>query len=147
MNASAKLFDMILCARLTRWFTPHREQAGAQAGRGCLEHITSLRLIVDYARKKKLRLYITFVDFSAAYDTVPRATLFHLLRRLGCGSVMLACLVAMYSVTRSLIGTAVVTACVGLRQGAPTSCLLFVLFLDSMVRAFKDRCVPDGFLG
>ena len=145
MNCLAKLFDMVLCARLTRWFSPLREQAGAQAGRGCIEHI-ALRLITDYARRKKIKLYVTFVDYSAAYDNVPRKILFTKMRDLGCGKVMLACLVSMYCITRSIIGTAVVTACAGLRQGSPTSCLLFVLFLDSMVRLFKNRCAPDGFL-
>ena len=97
MDSLAKVFDMILNARLTRWFTPMREQAGAQAGRGCLEQILTLRLITDHARRKKTKLYVTFVDFSAAYDRVPRAALFDRLRRMGCGSVMLGCLVAMYA--------------------------------------------------
>ena len=59
---------------------------------------------------------------------------------------MLACLVAMYAVTRSIIGSITVTGCIGVRQGAPTSCFLFVLFLETMVRMFKERCFPDGFL-
>ena len=41
INAIAKLYDMVLCARLSAWFSPLREQAGAQRGRGCLEHINS----------------------------------------------------------------------------------------------------------
>ena len=39
MDTFAKLFGIILCKRLERWFKPEREQAGAQRGRGCLEHI------------------------------------------------------------------------------------------------------------
>ena len=38
-NGISKLFDMVLCARLEHWFKPYREQAGAQRGRGCIEHI------------------------------------------------------------------------------------------------------------
>ena len=49
VNSMAKIYDMILCARLELWYKPHREQAGAQRGRGCLEHIISLRLVIDYA--------------------------------------------------------------------------------------------------
>ncbi|CAL4160865.1 unnamed protein product, partial [Meganyctiphanes norvegica] len=44
INCLAKVFDMILCHRLQLWFRPYREQAGSQRGRGCLEHITTLRL-------------------------------------------------------------------------------------------------------
>ena len=69
-----------------------------------------------------------------------------MMTRFGCGARMLACLVAMCAVTRSIIGSITVTGCIGVRQGAPTSCFLFILFLEAMVRMFKERCAPDGFL-
>ena len=72
INCLAKLYDMILCSRLERWFKPYREQAGAQRGRGCIEHIVALRLLTHMARKKKKKLFVVFVDFSQAYDLVPR---------------------------------------------------------------------------
>lgn len=87
-----------------------------------------------------------FVDFSQAYDRVPRTTLFSMLRRLGFGAVMLAALVAMYHVTRSIIGTAIVTATVGVRQGSPTSCILFVLFINDVIKLLRENCEWDGFL-
>ena len=68
IDSIAKLFDMILCSRLELWFKPYREQAGAQRGRGCIEHIVSLRLLSDYATKKKKKLFITFIDFSKAFS-------------------------------------------------------------------------------
>ena len=58
---------MILCSRLEQWFKPFREQAGAKKGRGCIEQIVTLRILCDYAKKKKSKLFITFVDFSKAY--------------------------------------------------------------------------------
>ena len=70
---------------------------------------------------------MTFVDFSKAYDLVPRHILFSVLKHLGCGAAMLSVIVAMYSVTQSIIGTAVITTAIGVRQGSPTSCLLFIL--------------------
>ena len=68
INSIAKIFDMVICNRLEQWFKPFREQAGAQKGRSCIEHIVTLRLLTDYATKKKCKLFITFVDFSKAYD-------------------------------------------------------------------------------
>ena len=73
VNCMAKLFDLVLSSRLNAWFVPYREQAGSQKGRGCIEHLVTLRLLMDLARKKKLKLFITFVDFTMAYDRVPRA--------------------------------------------------------------------------
>ena len=118
---------MVLCNRLELWFKPYREQAGAQRGRGCIEHIVSLRLLTDYAKKKNKKLFITFVDFSKAYDLVPQHMLFSVLKHLGCGAVMLGAISAMYSVTQSVIGTAIITTVIGVRQGSPASCLLFVI--------------------
>ena len=69
--------------------------------------------------------YVTFVEFSQVYDMVPRRTLFKILRRMGCGSVMLYVLAVMYQLTESMIGSAVVTITMGVRQGSPTSYLFF----------------------
>ena len=146
INCLAKLFDMILCKRLQLWFQPYREQAGSQRGRGCLEHITTLRLITDFAAKRKIKLYIVFVDFAQAYDKVSRVVLFSILKRLGCGATMLLALIAMYKTTQSVIGTTLITASVGVRQGSPTSCLLFVLFVNDLIKIIRERCGPDGFL-
>lgn len=63
---------------------PFRDQAGALKGRGCTEHIVTLRLLTDVARKKKRKLYISFDGFSQAYNCVPwRVNLFSVSRRLG----------------------------------------------------------------
>ncbi len=146
MDSLAKLCDMVLVNRLNLWFTPFREQAGSQKGRGCVEHIVALRLITDLCKRKKLLLYVSFVDFSAAYDRVPRKRLFTMLRDLGCVAVMLAALVAVYSVTRSVLGAAIITTAVGVRQGSSTSCLLFMLFVNDLIGLIKGRCGRDGIL-
>ena len=146
INSIAKFFDMVLCNRLELWFKPYREQAGAQKGRGCIEHIVTLRLLIDYAKKKKIKLFITFVDFSKAYDVVPRDMLFMVLRQLGCGAAMLSVIVAMYSVTKSILGTAIISTLIGVRQGSPTSCLLFIIYVNELIKLLKETCQPDGFL-
>ena len=85
-----------------------REQAGAQEKRGCLEHLVSLRLLCDTVKRKKFKIFVTFIDFSQAYDRVARIMLFRVLLRLGCGTVMLCALAAMYCVTESWVGTTLV---------------------------------------
>ena len=119
MGAIAKIYDYVLYNRLTRWFTPEREQAGAQSGRSCTEHILTLRLLYNYCVAKRLKLFVVFVDFSKAYDKVPRSTLLQTLIQLGCSSVMTFALVAMYKVTKCILGTAVITSTIGVRQGSP----------------------------
>ncbi len=70
MNSLANLYDMVLCKRMTLWFSPFREQAGSQRNRGCIEHIVTLRLLIDYAFCKRKKLFIVFLDVSKAYDRV-----------------------------------------------------------------------------
>lgn len=55
-------------------------------------------------------------------------------------------LIAMYIVTESVIGTALVTATLGVRRGSPTSCLLFTVFVDDLIKIIKEGSGPDGFL-
>ena len=75
MNILSKCYDYLIHNRLMMWFKPSREQAGAQPKRGCPEHFVALRLIIDTFMKLKLPLYIAFIDFSKAYDRVPRTYL------------------------------------------------------------------------
>ena len=46
-----------------------------------------------------------------------------------------------------MLGTALITTTIGLRQGFPTSCLLFTLYINGLVRKMKTCCGIDGFLG
>ena len=64
---------------------------------------------------------------------------------LGCGMVMLGVICTMYSVTESIIGNAMFVATVGFRQGSPTSCLLFIIYVNDLIKLIKDNC-NDGFL-
>ena len=126
INCISKIYDYILYNRLSMWFTPHREQAGAQPKRGCIEHIVTLRLIIDMCFRKKWKLFIAYIDFSKAYDRVSRNKLMLRLKRLGCGFMMLFPIAAMYKVTKSILGIAVITAVIGVRQGSPTSCFCLI---------------------
>ena len=62
------------------------------------------------------------------YDVVPRCALFMILKRIGYGAVIPAILVNMYTVTQSVMGTAVVHATTGVMEGSPTSCIVFIIY-------------------
>ena len=146
MDTIAKVFDSLLCSLSNgAWFHLDREQAGAQKGRGCTEQIVTLRLLFEYALSKRALLFVVFVDFSKAYDNVPRAALARTLKALGCGSLMMA-ITGLYYDTRMLLGAAVITATVGVRQGSPTSCFLYTLYVNELVRDLKRLCGEDGYL-
>jgi hypothetical protein len=63
-----KVYAKILGNRLKLWMNVDNCQAGGTEERGCIEHILGLRLIMNYAKNQKQKLFIVFVDFSKAYE-------------------------------------------------------------------------------
>ena len=60
---------------------------------------------------------------------------------------MLTALIAMYSSTTNILGSTVITSTMGVRQGSPTSCYLFVIFVDVLILLIKSKCSPEPILG
>ena len=140
-----RIFDKILYNRLTLWYKPSVEQAGCQEKRGCVEQILTIRLLCDYAKKKRVKLFLLYIDFEKAYDKVPRKTLLDILKSLGCGGRFLSVLAKIYTDEKLVFKVAVIQTAIGVRQGAASSCLLFIIFLDVMVKMI-NRSENDGFL-
>ena len=69
-----------------------------------------------------------------------------ILKRTGCGVIMLGAISAMYSVTESVICSAVFTATIEVRQGSPTSCLLFLHYVNDLIKLIKNSYRNYGFL-
>ena len=147
MDTLAKVYDMLILNRLILWCNFDLCQAGSQKGRGCLEQIFSLRMLIDFVKFRKCKLYVLFIDYRKAYDKVPRKKLLEVLKSQGCGYLMLKAIQAMYSCTKNVLKSALISANIGIRQGSPSSCLLFVLYMNEMVRMIRERIEEDGFLG
>ncbi len=146
LNTLCKLYDGVLNRRFVLWFKPGVEQAGSQEGRGCSEQILTLRLIIDFARKTKKKLYVVFVDYEKAYDRVNRNTLLNMLAQSGCGRVFLSAVARSITVTRNVLGDCYFDATAGVRQGGSTSCSLFTFYINVTIQKIAEFGI-DGFLG
>ena len=87
-SAFAKLFSFILLNRLTEFIDIKKlispNQIGFMKLMGTSDHIFLLRTIVEkIVKKNKKRLYVVFIDFKKAYDTVNRKLLYEKLKNLG----------------------------------------------------------------
>ena len=142
-----KVFDSMLYNRLKLWYKPEIEQAGAQTGRDCVEQILTARLLIDYAKKSRKKLYLLFIDFQKAYDKVPRQKMLQELKLLGCGKVFIRCLSALYSDIKFQFKSVTIDTSIGVKQGASTSCLLFIMYVDRMVKMINGSSGNDGYLG
>ena len=124
---------------------PNIEQAGAQRGRGCIEQILTIRLLIDLARKKGLTLYIAFIDYVKAYDKINRNLLLTMLAAKGCGDRFLKAIGNSLKESRNLLGEASFSSTSGVRQGGSTSCSLFTLVIDYTINKMRE-IADDGWL-
>ena len=103
-------------------------------------------MLCDYAVHQKVKLYVLFIDFSKAYDQVPRMNLIVRFKSLGCGVNMIKAIRNMYVSTKNVLKSPIINASIGVRQGAPSNCLLFVLYVDYIIRMLR-MVGDDGFWG
>lgn len=59
------------------------EQAGFRMGRGCIDQIFALRNIIKQCIEWNVPLYMNFIDFRKAFDSVHRETLWNIPRSYG----------------------------------------------------------------
>ncbi|KAI0216279.1 hypothetical protein LSAT2_031691, partial [Lamellibrachia satsuma] len=65
------------------------QQAGFRQNRSCLDQIATLRIIVEQSLEWNSSLYVNFVDYEKAFDSVDRKTLWKLLRHYGVPTKLL----------------------------------------------------------
>ena len=60
-----------------------QEQAGFRKGRGCTDQIFTLRNIIEQCTEWPRQLYINYVDFEKAFDSIHLESLWHIRRAYG----------------------------------------------------------------
>ena len=150
---AAKMFAMVMLARLDRWAERRglraAGQAGFRAGRGTPDNLFVLRHMIDSAAAYKRPLFCAFIDFSKAYDRVDRLLLWRILRGCGLHGAALSTVQAMYESVRMQVrmrgklGPAFASD-VGVKQGCPLSPLLFGILVDRLEPFLERRCPGAG---
>ena len=151
MKTLACLYDRIITNRLKPWLKFHIDQTAFQKGKSTLIHIFTLRILIDVARKLKITLYIASVDIEKAFDHVPRSLLLKKLVKLGIGKLMLFALKQVYSYSVCVIKfqnelSDSFRMHRGVRQGAASSVLLFIAFMDGLFEHLDEKCSIENFL-
>uniref|UniRef100_A0A0B7BMY3 Reverse transcriptase domain-containing protein n=2 Tax=Arion vulgaris TaxID=1028688 RepID=A0A0B7BMY3_9EUPU len=59
------------------------EQAGFRKDRSCNDQIATLRIIVEQTMEWQAPLYVCFVDFEKAFDSIDRKSMWGILRNYG----------------------------------------------------------------
>ena len=121
-----------------------KEQAGFRKDKSCTDHIATLRIIVEQCVEWQSPLYINFVDFEKAFDSLDRVTLWKLLRYYGLPNKFVNIIRSMYDRFSGQVickgklsaGLAIKT---GVRQGCLLSPLLFLIAIDLAMRKTTEH--------
>jgi hypothetical protein len=86
-NVTSKLYGTIINNRLQEWVALHNitgeHQAGFKADYSTMDHIFALLAAVQKQFVKNRKLYVAFVDFEKAFDSISRKLLWPILFKNG----------------------------------------------------------------
>ena len=115
------------------------EQAGYRKGRGTTEQIFILRNIVEQANEWQASLYINFIDFEKAFDSIHRESLWLIMQKYGIPDKIVRMVKVFYEDFNCAVEDQA-EACewfnikTGVKQGCNMSGFLFLIAMDWIMR-------------
>ena len=115
------------------------QQAGFRRNRSCADQIASLHIIVEQALEWNSPLYIKFIDYEKAFDSVDRETMWKLLRHYGVPEKII-CLIrcTFQDMSYRIVHTGQMSESfevkTGVRQGCLLSPFLLLLVIDWIMK-------------
>jgi hypothetical protein len=137
----SKIFNKVILERIKNSLEMglQKEQAGFRKNRSCIDQINTLRVIIEQSVELQSPLYMLFVDYQRAFDSLDRAWIWDELKFRGLPSKFINiikegyedfnCRVLHESQVSDLIKTSS-----GVRQVCLLSPLLFLLVTDGVLR-------------
>jgi hypothetical protein len=70
----SKVLSKIILNRIIGVLEPYirRQQAGFRSGRSCVDHVNTLRMIIEQSVERNSPLFMLFVDYQVAFDSIDR---------------------------------------------------------------------------
>ena len=144
----SKIYISIVTKRLTFYVNAFNRiteaQSGFRSGYSTIDNGFILYAVVSkYMCRKGKKVYVAFVDFKKAFDSVHRSKLFEILVEKGISGNLLNTIKAIYNSVKGHVRHGVelsdVFECpVGLRQGCSLSPILFTLFINKLYEIIEN---------
>ena len=150
LNHSYKILSLCLLARLTKETESYLSewQAGFRSKRGCRDNVLTLRAIYESCIRRDEKLFVTFIDYTAAFDSVSHKFLDKALDAAGASNKCRSIFRAIYSkaTARTKVsdtdGKTVLSDAFPVRrgvvQGDITSPLYFILALELILKTHDN---------
>ena len=116
------------------------EQSGFRPNRSTTDMIFVICRVQELARKKRIPLFVCFIDLTKAYDSVDRTLLWTVLARFGVPQIMISVIRQFHDGMRACVVCSRWFAVEqGLRQGFMLAPLLFNIFFAAVVNLASTR--------
>ena len=141
MPTAAKVMRKVIIKRISRGVDKklRKERGGFRSGRSTIEQIFVLRNIIEQSVEWNASLYICFVDYEKAFDSVHRETLLRIMGSYGIPPKLVRMVQAMYNGSKCAVidgggKTDWFDIKSGVRQGCVMLGFLFLLVIDWVMR-------------
>ena len=142
INILAKLYSQLLLNRVTKWSEVYekitKNQFGFQKGKSISDCIFLLHSVISKVLNSKQKLYCVFIDYEKCFDKIDRSLLWHKLLSEHLNCKLVRAIKSMYNTVKSCVRykssySSFFSSTIGLKQGDPSSPLLFMLFVNDII--------------
>ena len=145
LSIQSKILPRIILNRIQNTVEQHhlKEQAGFCKHRSCVDFINTLRIILEQSTEWQAILYVTFIDFENAFDSVTREIMWLTLQEYGIPRKIIHIIKILYDGFKCKIShegelSDFIEVRNGIRQGCILSPTHFLLILDRVMKRVKS---------
>ena len=143
LSHTYKLLTRIITNRVTNKLDQFQpvEQAGFRGGYSTIDHIHTVRQIIEKSQEYNQQVFLAFIDFEKAFDTIEKWAFMNSLRRCRIDSRYIQLINALYhdaTMTVKIFGeTDPITLWRGVRQGDTISPKIFTTALEDVFKTLE----------